>query len=209
MWTDCFFTAESEEIGFFTAESEDILFLQCQFNRLFLCCRKWTDCFFTAESEEIVSSLQKVNRLFLYCGKWTDCFFTTESEDDVLFLQSNLTDYFFAAESDEIGFFTVESEDILFLQCQFNRLFLLFAKWAESEQKDVTCRGTESNDKFDAFNTYYIQTIVLDIINMVDCYAVKRTNINIILFILRVDSKDVHLEWSFVCLIQMKWKYKM
>ena len=34
--TDCFFAAESEEIGFFTAESEDILFLQCQFNRLFL-----------------------------------------------------------------------------------------------------------------------------------------------------------------------------
>ena len=26
--TDCFFAAESEEIGFFTAESEDILFLQ-------------------------------------------------------------------------------------------------------------------------------------------------------------------------------------
>ena len=54
--------------------------------------------------------------------------------------------------------------------------------------------GTESNDKFDAFNTYYVQTIVLDIINMVDYYAVqKKTNINIILFILRVDSKDVHL----------------
>ena len=34
--------------------------------------------------------------------------------------------------------------------------------------------GTESNDKFDAFNTYYVQTIVLDIINMVDYYVVQR-----------------------------------
>ena len=64
----------------------------------------------------------------------------------------------------------------------------------QTEQKDVTCRGTKSNDKFDAFNMYYIQTIVLDIINMVDYYAVQKTDINIILFILRVASKDVHLE---------------
>ena len=67
-----------------------------------------------------------------------------------------------------------ESKHVLFPQWKVNRLFLLFAKWAESEQKDVTCRGIESNDKFDAFNTYYIQTIVLDIINMVDYYAVQR-----------------------------------
>ena len=64
----------------------------------------------------------------------------------------------------------------------------------QSEQKNVTCRGTESNDKFDAFNTYFIQTIVLDIINMVDYYAVQKTDINIVLFILLVASKDVHLE---------------
>ena len=111
----------------------------------------------------------------------------------------------------------MESEDVLFPQCKVNRLFLLFAKQAESEQKvnifffcsakltdyffclqseqkDVTCRGTESNDKFDAFNTYFIQTIVLDIINMVDYYAVQKTDINIVLFILLVASKDVHLE---------------
>ena len=85
--TDCFFTAESEEIvsllqkvkmfffrsanlrdyffilknkqiGFFTAESEDILFPQCQFNR-----------FFTAESEEIVSSLRKVKMSFFRSEK--------------------------------------------------------------------------------------------------------------------------------------------
>ena len=51
------------------------------------------------------------------------------------FCSANLTDYFFAAESEEIGFFPAESEDILFLQFQFNRLFLLFAKWVKSEQK--------------------------------------------------------------------------
>ena len=84
MWTDCFFTTESE----------DVPFLQCQFNRLFLCCRKWrdwflhcrkwrhsfsysanlTDCFFTTESEDIPFLQCQFNRLFLYCRKWRDWF---------------------------------------------------------------------------------------------------------------------------------------
>ena len=37
---DYLFILKSKQIGFFTAESEDILFPQCQFNRLFLYCRK-------------------------------------------------------------------------------------------------------------------------------------------------------------------------
>ena len=57
--TDCFFTTESEEIGFFTAEVK--MFLFCSANLI--------DCFFAVESEEIVSLLQKVKRLFLYCRK--------------------------------------------------------------------------------------------------------------------------------------------
>ena len=87
--TDCFFAAESEEIGFFTAESEDVFFPQCQLNR-----------FFTAESEEIVSLLQKVKMFFFRSANLRDYLFILKSKqigfftakcEDILFC----VDWFF------------------------------------------------------------------------------------------------------------------
>ena len=98
----------------------------------FLYCRKWRDCFFTAESEEIVSLLQKVKRLFLYCRKWTDWFLHSRkwipsfSAVQSLQISSSLC---------KVSRKWTESKHVLFPQWKVNRLFLLFAKWAESEQK--------------------------------------------------------------------------
>ena len=82
--TDCFFTAESEEI---------VSSLQ-KVKMFFFTSANLTDCFFTAESEEIVSLLQKVKMFF--------------------FRSANLRDYLFTLQSKQIGFFTAECEDILF-----------------------------------------------------------------------------------------------